>query len=284
MRSPGMMEMVRVREVRRESSAISSVMFSSLNRSRWNSLVPGQFMMVWVPGIDEVPMSLSYLEEDPLLLGITVQNIGEATQALCSLREGDRIGIRGPYGNGFTLPEKADVDRIIGVSGGVGGASTILPMEWAGRNGFETINLVGARDQGLMLFKERWQRNSTRVLFSTDDGSFGHGGFVTELLDKELSALTEDQRARTIIFTCGPEVMMTAVLDVLERYGVGGQFSLERFMKCGLGLCDSCSMSGKRVCMDGPVFSLEEVLDLEEFGKLHRDRSGSLIPIKECIR
>ncbi|MGA1848965.1 MAG: dihydroorotate dehydrogenase electron transfer subunit [Thermoplasmatota archaeon] len=284
MRANGEMEMVRVADVRRESSSIWSILFTPRDENRWRSIGPGQFLMVWIPGIDEVPMSLSILDEDPFLLGITVQNIGEATEALCSLQEGEWIGIRGPYGNGFSLPDRRDIDRIIGVSGGVGGASTILPMERARDAGFETVNLVWARDDGLMLFRERWQRYSTRVLFSTDDGSFGHKGFVTELLDLELSSLTEDQRRRTIIFTCGPEVMMAAVRTVLKRYGVSGQFSLERFMKCGLGLCDSCSMSGRRVCMDGPVFSLKELDELEEFGISHRDRSGSLIPLKECVR
>jgi dihydroorotate dehydrogenase electron transfer subunit len=278
------MEMVKVREVRVESSSISSILFSPGEVGRWGSFVPGQFLMVWIPGVDEVPMSLSFMEKDPFTLGITVQNIGEATEALCSLRKGDMIGIRGPYGNGFELPDVNDCDRIIGVSGGVGGASTVLPMEWARSEGFETINLAGARDAGLMLFRERWQMNSTRVLFSTDDGSFGHHGLVTDLLNMELSALTGDQRKRTTIFTCGPEVMMMAVREVIGRYGVAGQFSLERFMKCGLGLCDSCSVSGKRVCMDGPVFTNDDLEGLAEFGKYHRDRSGALVPLKECVR
>jgi dihydroorotate dehydrogenase electron transfer subunit len=78
--------------------------------------------------------------------------------------------------------------------------------------------------------------------------------------------------------------MMVALQKVIENFHVKAQFSLERFMKCGIGVCDSCSMSGKRVCMDGPVFTDRQVNDLKEFGKLHRDRSGTLISLKECVR
>jgi dihydroorotate dehydrogenase electron transfer subunit len=240
--------------------------------------------MVWIPGIDEVPMSLSMHQKEPFKLGISVQNVGEATGALCSLKPGDKIGIRGPYGNGFSLPSKDDHDRIIGVSGGVGAASTILPMEWAFNEGFEVINLVGARDKELILFQGRWEEISNDVLYSTDDGSLGYHGFVTDLLATELSSLTNRDLGRTMIFTCGPEAMMVALKKVIEPFHVKAQFSLERFMKCGIGICDSCSMSGKRVCMDGPVFTEKQVNDLKEFGKFHRDRSGSLIPLKECIR
>ncbi|MGA1820862.1 MAG: dihydroorotate dehydrogenase electron transfer subunit [Thermoplasmatota archaeon] len=284
MRAPGDMEMVRVEKVIREAPTVSTILFSPLHLGRWSGLVPGQFLMVWIPGVDEVPMSLSHFRKQPFQLGITVQNIGEATNALCSMKKGDALGIRGPYGYGFTLPSREEIDTMIGVSGGVGAASTVLPMEWARAEGFGTTNLVGARDSSLLLFRGRWEAISDKVRYSTDDGSFGHHGFVTELLARELSEMTGEERAGTMVFSCGPEVMMVEVKKVLDRFDVRGQFSLERFMKCGLGVCDSCSMSGKRVCMDGPVFTGEEVATLREFGKEHRDRSGKLVPLKECVR
>ena len=231
-----------------------------------------------------MPTVLRALEFDYHEVGISVQNVGEATEALCSLEPGDRIGIRGPYGNGFSLPSKDDLNRIIGVSGGVGAASTILPMEWAFREGFETINLVGARDKSLILYQGRWEEISNDVLYSTDDGSMGYHGFVTDLLSTELSSLTQKDLKRTMIITCGPEAMMVALEKVIKPYHVKAQFSLERFMKCGIGICDSCSMSGNRVCMDGPVFTEAQVKDLNEFGRTHRDRSGKLVPLKECVR
>jgi dihydroorotate dehydrogenase electron transfer subunit len=157
-------------------------------------------------------------------------------------------------------------------------------MQWAFKESFETVNLVGARDKELILFQGRWEEISNDVLYSTDDGSLGYHGFVTDLLSTELSSLTNKDLKRTMIFTCGPEAMMVALKKVIEPFHVRTQFSLERFMKCGIGICDSCSMSGKRICMDGPILTEEEVSDLKEFGKMHRDRSGTLIPLKECVR
>lgn len=284
MRPFGEMEVVKVDEVIEETSTISTIKFTPLNPGKWSTMVPGQFLMIWIPGVDEVPMSISFNNSEPFQLGITVQNIGEATDAICKLQPGDRIGIRGPYGNGFSLPSTDDHDRIIGVSGGVGAASTILPMEWAFREGFEVVNLVGARDKDLILYQGRWEEISNDVLYSTDDGSLGYNGFVTDLLSTELSSLTNRDLQRTMLFTCGPEAMMVALKKVIGPFHVKTQFSLERFMKCGIGICDSCSMSGRRVCMDGPVFSEMQLDGLKEFGDLHRDRSGTLIPLKECVR
>ncbi|MFO8052039.1 MAG: dihydroorotate dehydrogenase electron transfer subunit [Thermoplasmatota archaeon] len=282
MRRPNFMETLNVREVRQESSGIWTIMIGIRAVDRWMEMVPGQFVMVWIPGVDEVPMSVSHLEEGAI--GITIQSIGEATNALCSLRPGSKLGIRGPYGNGFSLGPDGDMKRIIGVSGGVGAASTILAMEWAARSGMETVNLVGSRDLSLLIFKERWESISDEVRFSTDDGSFGHRGLVTDLLEEELEKISERDRKRTSIITCGPEVMMASVARILKDRGLKGEFSLERFMKCGIGVCDSCSISGKRVCMDGPVFRLDDVLEMKEFGRSHRDRAGRSIPIKECVK
>ena len=283
MRGAGSMEMVKVLEVREEAGGIASILFSPEPSHRWSSLGPGQFIMVYIPGVDEVPMSVSYLDDDPFVMGITVQNIGEATASLCSLRPGDRIGVRGPYGKGFTLPDPDGTDTIIGVSGGVGAASVILFMEMAWRRGYRTVSLAGARDMRSLPFRERWESCSGEAEFSTDDGSLGHHGFVTELLEMRLSAMSPGEKERTRVVTCGPEPMMAAVKNLMESFSVSGEFSLERYMKCGLGLCDSCSMSGRRVCADGPVFPLEELSLMKEFGRSHRDRSGRLIPLKERI-
>lgn len=282
MRRPNFMETLDVAEVRKESSRISTIFVEIRSFEKWMEIVPGQFIMVWIPGVDEVPMSISYLDEGKI--GITVQNIGEATEALCSLSPGDRIGIRGPYGNGFSLSSEGNLKRVIGVSGGVGGASTVLAMDWAKRTGYKTVNLVGSRDSSLLLFKERWNDISDRVAYSTDDGTFGYHGLVTDLLENELNSISDDEKKENLVITCGPEVMMLSVARILDRHGVDGEFSLERYMKCGIGVCDSCSMSGKRICMDGPVFKLDDVLDMEEFGNTHRDRSGRSVPIRECIR
>jgi dihydroorotate dehydrogenase electron transfer subunit len=281
MRAPGQMEIVRVDSILEEAENISTVTFGSEKES-WKDFTPGQFVMVWIPGVDEVPMSLSIKNED--ILGITVQNIGEATDAICKLEKGEKIGIRGPYGNGFKLPTKKQVKTIIGVSGGVGGASTILPMEWAYEKKFHTINIIGSRSKDLLLFEKRWKKCSSETYFTTDDGSFGIKGLVTDPLGEILEKMKKTDRRKTLIFSCGPEVMLSAVKELLDKYEVKGQFSLERFMKCGIGICDSCSISGKRACMDGPVFDTDQLVEMKEFGRVQRDRAGRKVHIKECVR
>lgn len=277
------MEVLPVVEVVRESIIISSIYVQPDDARRWLSMVPGQFIMVWVPGVDEVPMSVSTVGGDPVRLGFTVQNVGEATEALCSLEEGSMIGIRGPYGNGFTIPADGSVKRVIGVSGGVGSASTVMAMERASGIGLDTVNLIGSRSSDIMIFQDRWERISGKALFSTDDGSFGHHGFVTDLLDYELGKMDKEGLGSTLIITCGPEVMMTAVHRIIVKYGVEGQFSLERLMKCGIGVCDSCAVSGKRVCQNGPIFNMRDIGRIDEFGKTHRDRSGRSVPLGEGV-
>jgi dihydroorotate dehydrogenase electron transfer subunit len=217
---------------------------------------PGQFVMVWVPGVDEIPMALSSPSS------ITVLKVGDATAALFAMHEGDRIGIRGPYGNGFTV-----FGRTLAIGGGVG-ASPLLPLVAAGQ--VDTF-LLGARTASELLFADRIRESAT-LMVATDDGTAGHHGFVTQLISRV------DLADFAHICVCGPEVMMKAVLAVLDREGCAerGQFSLHRYMKCGVGVCGSCCTDphGLRVCRDGPVFSGDVLLE-SEFGRYARDASGS---------
>ncbi len=226
---------------------------------------PGQFLMVWVRGVDEVPMTLSYDD------GITVQRVGEATEAMFGLKEGDTLGIRGPYGNGWELVG----DNILLVSGGVGSAPLAPLAEKAAAIGVRVTTVAGYRTREEAHFERRFQK-AGKTLIATDDGSYGHKGFVTGLLDDiGLNTFTQ-------IYTCGPERMMYRVLGILEghKMAASSQFSLQRYMKCGIGVCGSCCMDpdGLRVCRDGPVFKGNELLD-SEFGKYARDASGRRIKI-----
>jgi len=109
---------------------------------------------------------------------------------------------------------------------------------------------------------------------ATDDGSAGHHGFVSDVAAK----LLDDGRFDMVI-TCGPEVMMKKVVDLANAKGVRVQASLERYMKCGIGICDACAFDDKLVCLDGPVFDGEVLAASEDFGKFRRDKSGRRIPI-----
>lgn len=218
-------------------------------------MVPGQFVMVWVPGTDEIPMALSSENS------ITVQKVGDATSALFDIGAGGRIGIRGPFGNGFSKGEK-----YLAIAGGVG-AAPLLPLA---RADCVMTMLLGARTENELLFVDQLDE-LTDVVIATDDGTLGAKGFVTQLMD-DLNLGAYDR-----IAVCGPEVMMRAVLAKVAEKGIAHktEFSLHRYMKCGVGVCGSCCIdpSGLRVCRDGPVFTGDKLLK-SEFGHYMRDASG----------
>ena len=241
---------VSVVRVKKETSLIRTFVFD-----RSFSFSPGQFVMVWIPGIDEIPMALS--SENT----ITVQKAGDATTAMFALGTGENLGIRGPFGNGFTKGEK-----VLAIAGGVG-AAPLLPLA---RADCVMTLLLGARTESELLFVDQLDE-CTDVLIATDDGSMGQNGYVTALMD-DLNLGVYDR-----IAVCGPEMMMRTVLAKVEEKGIAHktEFSLHRYMKCGVGICGSCCIdpSGLRVCRDGPVFSGDLLLK-SEFGHYMRDASG----------
>jgi len=241
---------VTIERVKRETPSIRTFVFD-----KPFAFSPGQFVMVWVPGVDEIPMALSSENS------ITVQNAGDATLALFGLGPGDKIGIRGPFGNGFSRGEK-----VLAIAGGVG-AAPLLPLV---RSDCVMTMLLGARNETELLFVDQLDE-CTDVLIATDDGSLGVHGFVTTLMD-DLNLGAYDR-----IAVCGPEVMMRAVLTKVEEKGISHrtEFSLHRYMKCGIGVCGSCCIdpSGLRTCRDGPVFSGDNLLK-SEFGRYARTASG----------
>ncbi|MBW9223473.1 dihydroorotate dehydrogenase electron transfer subunit [Methanothermococcus sp. SCGC AD-155-E23] len=223
---------------------------------------PGQFAMLWLPGVDEKPFGYSSERS------FTVARVGRFTQAMHNLKEGDLIGVRGPYGTSF----EPLGDRILGVAGGIGAVPVVTAMEEFSRKGFEVTTILGARSKEELLFVERFRRCG-ELLICTDDGSLGCPGFTTDRLE---SLLREDNNFHLII-TCGPELMMKKVVDIGERYGIPVQVSLERYMKCGIGLCGHCALDpeGLCVCRDGPVFWGDKLKYISEFGRYRRDGSGS---------
>ena len=241
---------VSLTNIRRESPTVQSFFFTPAI-----PFSPGQFVMVWVPGVDEIPMALSSDQS------ITVQSVGDATRALFLLKEGDQIGIRGPLGNGFSAGE-----RILAIAGGVG-AAPLLPLAKSDR---VMTFLLGARNENELLFVDQLDE-CTDLQIATDDGSLGCKGFVTTLMD-EINLGAYDRVA-----VCGPEVMRRAVLAKVADVGIEdrAEFSLHRYMKCGVGVCGSCCIdpSGLRVCRDGPVIPGKVLLN-SEFGHYMRDASG----------
>ena len=229
---------VSIAEIKNETPSVKTFFFD-----REFPFEPGQFVMVWVPGVDEVPMALSSAN------GITVQKVGDATGAMFNLVAGESFGVRGAFGDG-----------------GVG-AAPLLPL--ACSDCVMTM-LLGARTEKELLFIDQLDEN-TDVLIATDDGTLGQHGFVTDLMN-DLNLATYDR-----IAVCGPEPMMRAVLAKIEGLGFTArtEFSLHRYMKCGVGICGSCCIDpdGLRVCRDGPIFSGDQ-LKKSEFGHYLRDASG----------
>jgi len=233
-------------------------------RFRYNKKVsPGQFFMVWIPGIDEIPMSASYTDN---LKGVTVERIGEATSALHNLKAGDKIGIRGPYGNGFSTPK----GKTLFVAGGTG----IIPIASLVEKIKRGVVVFGAKTKDNLIFLDRIRQKASKPYISTDDGSFGWHGFASDLAKKVLGKEKFSQ-----IITCGPEKMMKKILGLGLEYKIPVQASLERYMKCGIGICDSCAINGYHVCKDGPVFDDKILRKMLDFGRFKRDCCGRRVRV-----
>ena len=224
---------------------------------------PGQFTMVYVFGVGEVPLSISGGDAETLIH--TVRSVGAVTDAICSLEEGDRVGVRGPYGEGWpALPEARDV---VIVAGGIGLAplrAVVLDVLGdRGRFGSTSL-LYGTRSPADLLYEaelHEWRsRFDIEVEVTVDrsePGWYGDVGMVTTLLPR----IAFDP-ALTVAMVCGPEIMMKVVARELASRGVDTTniyVSLERNMKCAIGFCGHCQYGPDFVCRDGPVVTYERV-------------------------
>jgi len=202
---------------------------------------PGQFVMLWLPRLDEKPFSV--LEDDPLT--ITVARVGPFTQAAHRLQVGDRLWWRGPLGHGFRI----EGERLLLVAGGYGAAPLAFLARRAVTRGCRVTAALGARTGQELLLVDRFCDLGVRVLVATEDGSAGRRGVVTDLVETLLVEGQED-----VLYGCGPEGMLMALEELGHRYGIPTQLSWEAYMRCGMGLCGSCERGGRLVCRDGPVF------------------------------
>ncbi len=226
---------------------------------RWDRKVkPGQFVMVWVPGFGEVPMSISSIGD---LKCITVKAYGDSTRKLIRLKEGDFIHLRGPYGRPFSEPE-GDI-LLIGGGSGMASLRTLI--------GPRATGIIASRTSDELLFSEEFEKE--KRIEVTEDGIRGLKGLVLMGLDQ---VNVEDY---SCIYVCGPEKMLKAVYERIRGHKVRAEFSLERSMKCGIGICDSCSINGYQVCVDGPTFSIEELGEMTEFGTTKLLSSGRRVQI-----
>lgn len=229
---------------------------------------PGQFVMMWIPGIDEKPFSVAF--DDGNEFWLTICNVGGCTNELFKMKEGDKVGIRGPFGTAYKFSEG---DHLALVSGGYGAAPMYNVASEAVKKGCKIEFMVGARNKDLLLYTHKVLGLGSNVSLhiSTDDGSAGFKGFITQVLEDLLKKEKIDK-----VFTCGPEVMMQAVGKVADAGSVDCYLSMEKYMKCGIGVCGQCAIdnTGVLACKDGPVMNYADVKNLPEFGKYHRDSVG----------
>jgi NAD(P)H-flavin reductase len=226
---------------------------------------PGQFNMLYVHGIGEVAISISGDPAEPQRLVHTIRAVGTVTRALEHLHVGDALGVRGPYGSAWPVDEAKGRDVII-IAGGLGLAPlrpAILHVLANRADYGRVMILYGARSPSELVFREelqRWRgRFDLRLEVIVDRANrdwFGPIGVVTKLLDG-MPVASDDA-----VFMCGPEIMMRFAVRELEQRGVAHEaiwVSLERSMKCGVGLCGHCQLAGSFVCKDGPVYRLDRI-------------------------
>jgi dihydroorotate dehydrogenase electron transfer subunit len=231
---------------------------------------PGQFLMVWVPGAGERPISIA--NNDPLT--ISVANVGKVSSELHRLKPGSLLSFRGPLGKGFRVQDKWKCILLVG--GGYGVAPLYFLAKMATSNNIETLAVVGARTAKDIVYEDKIYLVTAETFVTTDDGSKGAKGNVMVEVER---LLADRKRRPDAVFACGPERMMLSVARACLKAEIPCQLSLERYMKCGLGVCGSCDLGGKSVCRDGPVFDALDALAIKEFGESKRDASGKKVGI-----
>jgi dihydroorotate dehydrogenase electron transfer subunit len=222
-------------------------------------MLPGQFVEVRIDGAEGVflrrPISINFLDREANELWLLVAAIGRGTKHLAQLEAGARLNCVLPLGNGFTMPQ-CDVERILLVGGGVGVAPLLYMGAQMHEQGIEPTFLLGARTQADLLMLDEFKKYG-RVFTTTEDGSAGEKGFVTNH-----SILQQEQFDR--ISTCGPTPMMKAVARLAREKGIDCEVSLENLMACGVGACLCCvektTEGNLCVCKEGPVFNINRLL------------------------
>jgi len=231
-----------VREVRVENYRIQTfVLDAFIPQAR-----PGQFVMAWLPGLEEAPFSLAY--HAPAM--ITVARVGPFTEALHRLGVGDRLWLRGPYGQPFRA--EAGVHRPLLVGGGYGAAPLAFLAEVLLADGQQPVALVGGRTAADIIGLERFRQLGVPSVVTTEDGSLGEAGLVTTPVARMMGSGEGEA-----LYGVGPHGMLQALESLARAYGLPAQLSWEATIGCSLGLCGKCEHTdGSLLCVEGPVRSV----------------------------
>ena len=255
-----------VERARQETQDTFTLELYPVNGARAVPFAPGQFNMLYLFGVGEVPISISGDPAQPQTLVHTTRVVGTVTRTMRQLRVGDTLGVRGPFGNPWPVEEAFGSDLVI-VAGGIGLAPLrpFLYRVLAQREKFgKVVLLYGTRSPEDILFRrelEQWRASFELDVHVTVDRAVGRWrgnvGVVTTLIPR-----APFDPLSTLAVVCGPEVMMRfTALELLKR-GVAREhiyLSMERNMKCGIGLCGHCQFGPTFVCKDGPVFRYDRI-------------------------
>lgn len=231
---------------------------------------PGQFNMVSLHGVGEIPISIISDPADEHLLGHTIRVVGRVTRGMSNLKEGDQLGIRGPFGRGWPLKAALGKDIIL-MTGGLGCAPVVSVIRYVTRRRDlfgRLIIMQGVKRADDLIWRDqyaKWEnlRDTQVILAASEETSSEwpwHFGLVTNLMNKAIF-----NPNNTIAMMCGPEPMMRAALEPLLREGVSEEniwISMERNMQCGIGHCGHCQCDGKFICKQGPVFPYSELKNM----------------------
>lgn len=252
-----------IKKIVRDTPHVKTFVFEHKLKSK-----PGQFVNLWIPGLNEKPMSICY--DDGKEFWVTIFAVGPFSKKMHKLKVGDLVGVRGPYGTSFDFKRG---QRLVMVAGGYGAAPLFNLAGNASAKGCKIDFVVGARGKNHLLFLDKIKKlKNVKLHVATDDGSVGMKGYNTLILEK----LLKRRQKINCVYAVGPELMMKAVANMCGAYKINVQVSIERYMKCGFGVCGQCctDITGERMCKEGPVVDGKRLKKITEFGKYHRDSVG----------
>jgi dihydroorotate dehydrogenase electron transfer subunit len=264
------MRTIQITKIVTESPTVKTYTFTD---KQCANAKPGQFLMLWIPGVDEIPLSILNATKEGEIC-VAVKNVGTATQQLHAMQTGATIGIRGPFGNNFTQNN----GNILLIGGGTGTAPLLFLSKTLTTNKSKKLTfIVGARTKNELLFIDQLNKVCQKGNFitTTNDGTYGIQGIVTDPIEHLLL-----QEKFDAIYTCGPEVMVKKIFETTQKHQQPLEASLERLMRCGIGLCGSCVIGKYRVCKDGPIFNNKQLTEIKnELGISKLNPNGNKTPI-----
>ena len=259
--------MVVIDQIVQQSPSVRTLFFKDILCS---GSKPGQFAMVWIPRAEELPMSLMFGNKKDYS-AISVRKQGFGSTQLYSKSKGEMIGVRGPYGNHFKIKKK--FRKVLLIGDGIGIIPLLKLTAILNERGINTTLIIGAKCRDEILFEKQvsdyLMKTVHKIIVTTEDGSYQIHGQVTDAMRLILESEKFDN-----VYTCGPELMMKKVFDIASSYSLPVQARLERYMKCGIGICASCCIGEQLVCKDGTIFNEKELRYMNEFGQIARDKSG----------